>query len=67
MTTKPGEFDGHLQSNTIAPPITPAGTPGHRPLNSEKMRLTYLTGQHEDSTRPPDDGSAWEGLLPLDR
>jgi hypothetical protein len=61
----PGEFSGHQQRNTVAPPTTPAGTPGHRPTNDEKLRLTYLTGQHEDSTLRPDAGEAWEGLLPL--
>lgn len=64
-TTPPGEFSGHQQRNTIAPPLTPAGTPGHVPENFEKLRLVYLTGQHEDSTALPIEG-VMEGLLPID-
>lgn len=63
--TPPSEFGGHQQRNTIAPPITPAGTPGHEPEKYELLRLRYLTGQIEDSTLPPVDG-VWEGLDPID-
>jgi hypothetical protein len=63
--TPPGEFSGHQQRNTIAPPVTPAGTPGHEPVPHEELRLLYLTGQTEDSTMPPVDG-VWEGLQPLE-
>jgi hypothetical protein len=66
MTTlKPSEFEGHRQRNTLAPPVTPAGTRGHEPTPSERLRLTYLTGQSEDSTALPVDG-VMEGLLPAD-
>lgn len=62
----PSEFGGHQQRNTIAPPTTPAGTPGHTDLPaSEKLRLSYLTGQYEDTTRNPDTAH-FDGLLPLD-
>lgn len=66
MATPPGEFSGHQQRNTIAPPVTPAGTPGHiDPENFEKLRLVYMTGQHEDSTMDRVEG-VMEGLLPID-
>ena len=61
----PSEFDGQRQRNGIAPPITPRGKAGHVPTNSEKLRLLYLTGQDEDSTVKPDNGEAFNGLLPL--
>lgn len=61
------EFDGVPQANTIMPPVTPKGTPGHTELpGHEKMRLDYLTGQHEDTTAAPDGGLAWEGLTELE-
>jgi len=62
---RPSEFSGHQQKNTIAPPITPVGTPGHEPTNDELMRLTYLTGQTVDSTLDPIP-EAWEGLDPIE-
>ena len=62
---KASEFGGKVQKNTIMPPRTPAGTPGHTNLPAhEKLRLDYLTGQHEDTTRDPDSGEAWTGILP---
>jgi hypothetical protein len=62
----PSEFGGRQQRNTIQPPVTPAGTPGHTQLTAdEKLRLDYLTGQHDDTTRNPDNGEAFEGILPL--
>ena len=61
--TPPSEFGGHQQRNTIAPPVTPDGTPGHEPEPHEELRLRYLTGQIEDSTADPD--PRWfEGLEP---
>jgi hypothetical protein len=60
----PSEFGGHQQRNTIAPPVTPWGTPGHEPTANDLLRLTYLTGQTDDSTMDPIDG-VMEGLLPL--
>ena len=63
----PTEFGGRQQRNTIQPPVTPAGTPGHiELLPEEQLRLTYLTGQTEDTTRNPDGSEAMTGLLPLD-
>ena len=62
---RPSEFGGHQQRNTIAPPITPAGTKGHTPTKDEIMRLRYLTGQDEDSTMDPVT-EAFEGLDPIE-
>lgn len=61
---KPSEYGGKVQRNGIQPPVTPKGAPGHEPTASEKLRLTYLTGQDEDSTKAPDNGEAFSGLLP---
>lgn len=60
------EFGGKVQRNGIQPPVAPKGLPGHVPTNAELLRLQYLTGQDADSTRPPDDGEAFEGIDPLD-
>jgi hypothetical protein len=60
----PSEFGGKGQRNTIQPPVTPRGHAGHSPTESERLRLQYLTGQDEDSTRDPDGGEAFTGLLP---
>lgn len=62
------EFGGKVQKNTIQPPVTPLGHPGHTDLDAaEKLRLQYLTGQpgdmEQDSTRPPDNGEAFTGIL----
>lgn len=63
----PSEFGGKNQRNTIQPPVTPRGHKGHTDLtNDELLRLTYLTGQTEDTTRNPDGGEAFGGLLPLE-
>lgn len=64
------EFGGTTQKNTIAPPVTPLGHPGHTQLTAdEKLRLQYLTGQagdgDQDSTAAPDNGEAFTGILPL--
>lgn len=66
------EFGGTTQRNTIAPPVTPLGHPGHQwdeLTAAEKLRLQYLTGQPgdvpQDTTADPDtDGDAWNGTLP---
>lgn len=64
---KPSEFGGTTQRNGIAPPVTPNGHTGHVDLLAlEKLRLIYLTGQDEDTTRKPDDGEAFTGILPLE-
>ena len=63
----PSEFGGKPQRNTIQPPVTPRGHKGHTDLtNDELLRLTYLTGQTEDTTRDPDGGEAFSGLLPIE-
>ena len=62
---KPSEYGGRPQRNTIQPPVAPNGQPGHEPTASEKLRLTYLTGQDEDSTKLPDNGESFSGLLPI--
>lgn len=64
------EFGGTVQKNGIAPPVTPKGHPGHLTLEAhERLRLQYLTGQpgdtEQDSTRDPDGGEAFTGILPL--
>lgn len=62
----PSEYGGKVQRNTIQPPVTPRGHAGHTELtNDELLRLSYLTGQTEDTTMPPDTGEAFTGLLPL--
>lgn len=64
---KPSEYGGKVQRNTIQPPVTPRGHKGHTQLtNDELLRLTYLTGQTIDTTRNPDGGEAFAGLLPLE-
>ena len=64
---KPSEFGGTTQRNGIAPPLTPRGNTGHVDLAAyEKLRLEYLTGQSEDTTRKPDNGEVFTGILPLD-
>ena len=63
---KPSEFGGTVQRNGIAPPITPRGHAGHRDLSAaEKVHLFYVTGQDIDTTRAPDSGEAFTGILPL--
>lgn len=62
----PTEYGGKVQRNTIQPPVTPRGNKGHTELtNDELLRLGYLTGQTIDTTRNPDEGEAFAGLLPL--
>ena len=63
---KPTEFGGTVQRNGIAPPLTPNGHAGHRDLAAaEKVHLFYVTGQDEDTTRAPDNGETFTGILPL--
>lgn len=60
----PTEYGGKVQRNTIQPPVTPRGHKGHTELtNDELLRLGYLTGQTIDTTRVPDNGEAFRGLL----
>ena len=67
MAVGPSEYGGHTQRNGIAPPRTPEGKAGHKPLAHENLRLLYLTGQTEDSTANPQrEHEAWDGLLPED-
>jgi hypothetical protein len=62
----PSEFGGNPQRNTIQPPVTPRGHKGHTDLtNDELLRLGYLTGQTTDTTKDPDGGEAFAGLMPL--
>lgn len=61
---KATEFGGGVQRNTIQPPVTPKGNKGHTPDSAETLRLQYLTGQIEDSTKDPD-GVSFDGLRPL--
>lgn len=66
MFDQPTEYGGKVQRNTIQPPVTPRGHKGHTELtNDERLRLIYMTGQDEDTTRDPDGGEAFSGLLPL--
>lgn len=60
----PSEYGGKVQRNTVQPPRTPRGHKGHTPTASEKATLMYTTGDDEDSTKPPDNGEAFSGLLP---
>lgn len=63
----PSEFGGKTQRNGIQPPVSPSGMKGHTPDANERLRLDYLTGQHEDSTKDPDGGEAFHGLLPIEQ
>lgn len=65
-THPPSEFGGKVMKNRIQPPITPAGQKGHTPTPSEEVMLTYTTGDPTGLTAP-DNGEAWEGLLPIDK
>lgn len=66
---KPTEFGGRVQRNGIQPPVAPKPSrsipTGHVPTGAEKLKLQYQTGQTEDSTRSPDNGEAFTGILPL--
>jgi len=64
----PSEWGGRVQKNRVQPPITPAGTQGHNPLDdpSEQVMLTYTTGD-PTGLSDPDDGEAFAGLLPLEQ
>lgn len=55
----PSEFGGAVNINGIQP------LP-HQLTGSEKLRLAYRTGQEVDRDRPPDSGTAFNGLLPED-
>ena len=55
-----------MQRNTLFPPVTPEGKQGHTPNSQDLLRLHYLTGQTVDSTKDPDGGEAFEGLLPIE-
>jgi hypothetical protein len=64
----PSEFGGKPMRNTLMPPKTPIGDPGHTNLEAyEKLRLMYRAGVNVDEGAPstsdyrPD---AWEGLDP---
>ena len=62
----PSEFGGTTQRNGIAPPVTPKGHRGHTSLTAaEQVHLFYVTGQTDDTTRAPDNGEAFTGILPL--
>lgn len=67
MALEPTEYGGHTQRNTLFPPVTPDGKQGHTPNSQDLLRLNYLTGQTVDSTKDPDGGEAFAGLLPLDK
>lgn len=62
---KPSEYGGKVQRNGIQPPVAPSGAPGHELTASEKLRMIYQTGQDADSTKLPDNGESFNGLLPL--
>ena len=67
--TPPSEFGGKTQKNTLYPPTTPRGNPGHTrdQLDADEvLRLGYLTGQDEDTTLPPDGGLSFQGLVEED-
>lgn len=66
VRVQPSEFGGTTQRSGIAPPITPKGHAGHRDLSAaEKVHLMYVTGQDIDTTRAPDNGESFIGILPL--
>jgi hypothetical protein len=54
----PSEFGGKTQPNGVQPPP-------HSPEWYERVRLGHQTGDETGKTAL-DDGSAWQGLLPLD-
>jgi len=60
----PSEFGGKVQKNRVQPPVRPDGKPGHSPTPSEQLMLVYTTGT-EDGAALPDDGEAFNGVLPL--
>lgn len=51
------EFGGSPQRNRVQPPP-------HEPTASEQLMLGYTTGD-ESGESPPDNGEAFDGLLPL--
>lgn len=54
----PSEFGGKVRRNRTQPPP-------HEPTESERLMLAYTTGD-ESGDQPPDNGEAFNGLLPLD-
>lgn len=67
MANRPTEFGGAIQRNGIMPPVTPKGNKGHTVLTAaEMLALGYKTGQVDDTTRKPDNGETFEGILPLE-